>query len=98
MPGAVTEPFTSRRDAFVAQLRGRVEAFDHALEGVKAKGTRATELDDTRARVKKLGADLDKLAAASSDDWWNVARTRVTEYLDRVEASVKRLNDNTPKS
>lgn len=97
-PSSATAPFASRRDAFVAQLRGRVKTFEHALEGVKAKGTRETELDDTRARVKKLSEDLDKLAAASPEDWWSVARTRVTEYVDRVEASVKRLNDNTPKS
>jgi archaellum component FlaC len=91
-----TAPFTSRRDGFVASMKGRVDALDHALDNVKAKGARETELNDTRARVKKLAADLDGLARASADDWWSVSRHRVGDYLDRVEASVKRLDDNKP--
>jgi hypothetical protein len=91
-------PFTSRRDAFVADLRVRVESFEKALEDVKASGPRETELDDTRARVKKLREDVDHLASASPDDWWNLTRDRVTEYIDRVEASVKRLDDNKARS
>lgn len=91
-----TAPFTSRRDAFVADLRARVDAYEQALEGVKADGARETELEDTRARVKKLGEDIDRLRSASADDWWDVSKARVTEYLDRVEGSVKRLDDNKP--
>jgi len=51
------------------------------------------EIEDTR-RVKKLGDDVDRLRSASADDWWDVTKTRVNEYVDRVEASVKRLDDN----
>jgi hypothetical protein len=89
-----TAPFTSRRDSFVAAMKGRVDALDRALENVKAKGARETELNDTRDRVKKIAADLDRLAAATADDWWDVSRDRVREYLDRVETSIKRLDDN----
>lgn len=88
------EPFTSRRDAFVTRLRARVEAMEEALERVDAKGARETELDDTRARVKKLREDADRLNSAAADDWWELSRERVTEYLDRVEGSVDRLDDN----
>jgi len=95
---SATAPFTSRRDSFVAQMKGRVDALDRALENVKAKGARETELDDTRARVKKIAADLDRLVAATPDDWWDVSRDRVREYLDRVETSIKRLDDNRPKA
>ena len=91
-------PFTSRRDAFVADLRARTDAFEKALDGVKASGPRETELDDTRARVKKLREDVDRLASASADDWWDVTRARVTDYVDRVEASIKRLDDNKARS
>ena len=94
--GVSTAPFTSRRDQFVAALRARVDAMDDALENVKASGTRETELDDTRARVKKLADDLDRLGSASADDWCDVTRTRVTEDVDRVEESVTRLGDNKP--
>jgi hypothetical protein len=86
--------FTSRRDRFVAGLHARVEAMERALDRVKASGPKATEVDDARARVKKLGEDVDRLRSASADDWWELSKERVTEYVDRVEASVKRLDDN----
>lgn len=92
--GVSTAPFTSRRDQFVASLRARVDAMEDALEKVKARGPGETELEDTQARVKKLADDLDRLASASADDWWDVTKTRVTEYVDRVENSVERLDDN----
>lgn len=91
-------PFTSRRDAFVADLRARVDGFEKALDEVKASGPRETELDDTRARVNKLREDVDRLASAEADDWWDVTRARVTDYVDRVEASIKRLDDNKARS
>jgi len=92
-----TAPFTSRRDAFVADLRIRVDAMKASLDNVKARGAQETELDDTRARVKKLDEDVDRLKSASADDWWDVSRKRVTEYVDRLESSVERLDDNKPK-
>ena len=92
--GVSTAPFTSRRDQFVARLRARVKAMDDALDKVKAGGPRETELDDTRPRVKKLADDVDRLGSASADDWWDVSKARVTDYVDRVEDSVRRLDDN----
>lgn len=89
-----TAPFTSRRDRFVADLRARVDSMERALDGVKARGAQETEVNDTRARVQKLGNDIDRLRSASADDWWDVTMARVTEYLDRVEDSVNRLDDN----
>jgi outer membrane murein-binding lipoprotein Lpp len=78
----------------VSELRAKVDAMEQALDGVKARGTKETEIEDVRARVKKLGDDVDKLRSASADDWWDVTKTRVSEYVDRVEQSVKRLDDN----
>jgi hypothetical protein len=92
--GASTAPFTSRRDQFVASLRARVDAMENALDNVKARDAQKTELEDTKARVKKLADDLDRLGSASADDWWDVTKARVNEYVDRVENSVKRLDDN----
>jgi hypothetical protein len=89
-----TEPFTSRRDEFVNELRARVDAMERALENVTARGARETELEDTRARLKKLSEDVDRLGSASAEDWWDVTRQRVTEYIDRVEDSVDRLDEN----
>lgn len=95
--GVSTAPFTSRRDQFVAQLRARVDAMENALEKATGDGPRETELADTRARLMKLGEDLDKLRSADADDWWDVTKTRVTEYVDRVEDSVDRLVDDKRK-
>lgn len=92
--GVSTAPFESRRDRLVAELRARADAMEHALDSVKTKGARETEVTDTKARVKKLRDDVDRLASASADDWWDLSKDRVTEYIDRVQASVDRLDDN----
>jgi chromosome segregation ATPase len=91
------EPFMSQRDAFVNELRARVEAMENALDNVKASGPRETELDDTRARVEKLGEDVDRLRSASADDWWDVTKGRVADYIDRVQNSVDRLDEHEPR-
>ena len=88
-----TVPFTSQRDEFVAQMRARVDAMKEALESVKARGPKETELEDVRARLNKLGDDVDRLKSASADDWWDVTKSRVTEYVDRIDRSVNRLDD-----
>ena len=88
-----TEQFTSLRDKFVADMRTRVDAMKNSLDNVKAKGPQETELEDVRARVNKLGEDVDRLKSASADDWWDVTKARVTEYVDRVDKSVNRLDD-----
>ena len=85
-------------ESVLNRMKGRIDAMDRALDNVKAKGARETELNDTKARVKKLGEDLDRLARASADDWWDVSKARVSDYVDRVEASVKRLDDNKPRT
>jgi hypothetical protein len=87
-------PFTSRRDRFVADLRARVDGMERVLDNAKASGPQETELEDVRARVKKLGEDVDRLRSASPDDWWDLSKERVTEYIARVEDSVNRLDDN----
>ena len=93
---AAEAPFTSRRDAFISSLQDRVDAMEKSLESVKAAGARETELADTRARVAKLEADIDKIRSASADDWWDVSKERVTGYVERVEDSIGRLDDDKP--
>ena len=87
-----TAPFTSRRDKFVADMRMRFGAMNKALDNVKATGPRKTALQDLRARVTKLADDVDRLGSASADDWWDLSKTRVSDYVDRVEKSVARLD------
>jgi hypothetical protein len=88
-----TEPFTSQRDKFAADMRTRVDAMKQALDKVKARGPRETEVEDVRARINKLSDDVDQLKSASPDDWWDVSKARVSEYVDRIDRSVNRLDD-----
>ena len=87
-------PFEARRDRFVTGLRARVDGMEAALKDLKVDGARETEVNDTRARVEKLKEDLDRLRSAEADDWWEISARRVSEYIDRVEASIRRLDDN----
>jgi hypothetical protein len=93
-PVGTAAGFAERRDAFVSRLRARVDAMEEQLDKMKAKGPLGTELDDTRARIDKLQEDLDELRKVSPDDWWDVSSERVAEYIERVQASIKRLDDN----
>jgi hypothetical protein len=92
--GAASAGFAERRDAFVGRLRARVDAMEEQLNRVKAEGALKTELEDTRARVDTLQADLDELRSASPDNWWDLSSERVSDYIDRVQESIKRLDDN----
>jgi hypothetical protein len=91
---AAAAPFESRRDQFVARLRARTDRMDEQLKNVKADGVKETELKDTRARVDKLQDDIDRLGKASADDWWDISAARVRDYIDRVEDSIERLDNN----
>ena len=86
--------FAARRDAFVSRLRANLDAMEEQLDKTKAKGALETELRDTKARIDKLQEDLDELRSVSPDAWWDVSSERVGEYIQRVEASIKRLDDN----
>ena len=35
-----------------------------------------------------------RLGSASADDWWDLSKARVDEYIDRVERSVARFDDD----
>jgi hypothetical protein len=91
---ASTGPFESRRDQFVSRMRARVESMEEQLKGVRARAAVETELEDTRARVNKLKEDIGRLERASADDWWDISSKRVSEYIERVERSVERLDND----
>jgi hypothetical protein len=89
-----TAGFEEAREAWVANAHARLDAMEERLQDVKADGARETELQDTRARIDKLQDDLDRLRSVSADEWWDVSRARVREYLDRVERSIGRLDND----
>lgn len=91
--GASTAPFNSARDRLVNDLNARIESWNMALDNVRLPRARQTEMNDIKARVNKLKEDVDELKSASADDWWDVSRERVSEYIERVEDSIARLDD-----
>ena len=93
-PVGTTASFDQRRADFVARERARIDAFEDQLRNVKADGPRQTELEDTRARIDKLQDDLDRLRTVEAKDWWDVSEKRVSEYIDRLERSIARLDDD----
>jgi DNA repair exonuclease SbcCD ATPase subunit len=86
--------FAERRDGFVSRLRSRLDVMEEQLDKTKAKGAMETEIRDNKARIDKLQQDLDELGKASPDAWWDVSSGRVRDYIERVEESIKRLDDN----
>lgn len=84
----------ARRDRLVARLEARVDAMEEALKEVDLKGAPETEVEDTRARVRKLREDTDRMKKASADDWWDITRQRVADYIDRVDRSIDRLDND----
>jgi DNA repair exonuclease SbcCD ATPase subunit len=93
-PVGTTAGFEERRNAWLASARARLDAMEERLKSVKADGARETELQDTRARIDKLQDDLDRLRSVSADEWWDVSKARVREYIDRVERSIGRLDND----
>jgi hypothetical protein len=93
-PVGTTAGFDQRRADFVSRLRARVDALEEQINDVKAEGPRKTEVEDTRARIDKLQDDLDRLRTVAPADWWDVSEKRVSEYIDRVEQSIGRLDDD----
>ena len=67
---------------------------EEQLKNVRARACVETELEDTRARVNKLKEDVGRLGRASADDWWDISSKRVSEYIERVERSVERLDND----
>jgi DNA repair exonuclease SbcCD ATPase subunit len=93
-PVGTTASFDERRGAWIANARARVDAMEERLKDVKTDGALETELEDTRARIDKLQDDLDRLRTASPDEWWDVSEARVREYIDRVDRSIGRLDND----
>jgi hypothetical protein len=84
----------ARRDQLVKRMDARIEAMERALEDIDLRGAQEREVEDTRARVKKMKEDADRLRNASEDDWWDITKKRVNEYVDRLDASIDRVREN----
>ena len=91
---AAGDAWEARRDRFAARMEARIDAMENALKDVDLKGAAETEVEDTRARVKKMREDTDRLKNATERDWWDITRARVNDYIERVDRSIRRLDDD----
>ena len=78
----------------VLPLERTREAMENALKDVDLKGAQETEVEDTRARLKKMREDADRLHNTSEEDWWEISRNRVNDYIERIDRSINRLDDD----
>ena len=94
LAAAAGDAWEARRDRFAARMNARIDAMENALKDVDVKGAAETEVEDTRARLKKMREDTDRLHNATEEDWWEITKKRVDDYIDRVDRSINRLDDD----
>jgi chromosome segregation ATPase len=89
-----SDNWEARRERFARRMESRIEAMENALKDVELKGAQETEVEDTRARLKKMREDTDRLHNATEEDWWEITKERVNDYIERVDRSINRLDDD----
>jgi DNA repair exonuclease SbcCD ATPase subunit len=83
----------ARRDRLVARIEARIEAMEEAFKDVDSRTAR--EVEETRGRVGELREDTNRLRRASEDQWWEVTRERIENYIERLEASIERQGNDS---
>jgi hypothetical protein len=83
-----------RRERFARRMEARIDAMENALKDINLRGAQETEVEDTRARLKKMREDTDRLHNATEEDWWEITKNRVNDYIERVDRSINRLDDD----
>jgi hypothetical protein len=90
-PAADTSDWRARRDALLARVEERVDAFEAALRDAGDRDAGPKEVEDTEVRVKRLREDADRLRDASENDWWDVTKQHVSAAIERIDAAIDRL-------
>ena len=89
-----SDNWEARRERFARRMEVRVEAMENALKDLDLKGAPETEVEDTRARLKKMREDAERLHNTTEEDWWEITKDRVNDYIERVDRSINRLDDD----
>jgi hypothetical protein len=92
--GGAADGWEVRRERLARRLGARIDAMEEALKDIDLRGAPETEVEDTRARLKKMREDADRLHNASEEDWWDITKARVNDYIERVDRSISRLDDD----
>ena len=89
-----SDNWEARRERFARRMELRIEAMEDALKDLDLKGAPETEVEDTRARLKKMREDAERLHNTTEEDWWEITKDRVNDYIERVDRSINRLDDD----
>lgn len=94
------ESWEARRDRLVNRIQARIESMEQALENdADARTADREDVEQTRARVRYLREQNERLREASEQDWWEITQQRVNGYIDWIETRIDRLtNDNQTSS
>jgi|SRR5687767_3267537 len=89
-----SETWAARRDRLVNATQRRLDAMEQALRDIDGPDVDKEDVEETRARVRAMREENERLRQASDDDWWDVTRDRVTRTIDRIEDRIDRLVTN----
>jgi hypothetical protein len=92
--GTTGDDWRARRDRLVSRIEARIDAMEQALRDDAARGANQRDVEETRERVSDLRKETNRLRNASEEDWWDVTRDRMNDYIDRIEASIRRLGND----
>ena len=89
-----SETWAARRDRLVNATQRRLDAMEQALRDIDGPDVDKEDVEETRARVRAMREENERLRQATDDDWWDVTRDRVTRTVDRIEDRIDRLVTN----
>jgi hypothetical protein len=89
-----SDTWAARRDRLVNATQRRIDAMEQALRNIDGPDVDKEEVEETRARVRTMREENERLRQATEDDWWDVTRDRVTRTVDRIEDRIDRLVTN----
>jgi TolA-binding protein len=89
------DTWEARRDRLVNRMQARIDSMEQALRDVGPDADKE-DVEETRAEIRDMREENDRLRGADENDWWDVTRERVNNFIERIDARIDRLiNDNT---
>jgi uncharacterized protein HemX len=88
------DTWAARRDRLVSRMQARIDSMEQAIRDFDGPDADKEDVEETRARIRDMREENDRLRAADEDDWWDVTRERVNNFIDRIDARIDRLTSD----
>ena len=69
-------------------------AMEEQLKNVRARAAAGDGVGRYKGARQQAERGRGQAQRASADDWWDISSKRVSEYIERVERSVERLDND----